>query len=229
MAKRRKKEEEEEPDFEMPDFDREEYMKKEIEKGKTTLVAVGLAPIFSILSFYVFSLTEEWTVGLFAGLLGIAFLKPIYNVLKLEVEDLETKGWAKNFGVYFLTLLAVWVLLMNPPFSDFADPRLNELNVEIRDGGELVDVDNITYGEVYNVTFRAKITSNTEIKEDSIKITVGGGNSTKMRKDPDKEHYYLKTYKMAARDTPYTVEIEMEDVNGNYHKEIMEINIPPQE
>lgn len=311
MAKRKKKEEEEEPDFEMPDFDREEYMRNEIKKGKTTLVAVGLAPVFSVVSFFAFSATEEWTIGLFAGLLGIVFLKPIYDYLDLDMDSVDTKGWIKNFGVYALTLLAVWIVLMNPPFGDFADPRVNELNVEIREGevfemediqedhviieelnneslpgpladeyeeegyplsenisisavdpnerwdlsdgdrgyehaimyenetlsihgSELVDFEEIQYdpyGKMYDVTFSAKVTSNTEIKEDSVHIRVREleEDMIQMIEDPEEEHYYWAAYEMRGSPEPYVIEIEMEDVNGNYHKEILEVNIPPHE
>ncbi|MBS3817001.1 MAG: hypothetical protein KGY76_05500 [Candidatus Thermoplasmatota archaeon] len=228
MAKRRKKEDEEDEGFEIPDFDREEYMKKEINKGKSTLISVGIAPIFSVVSFLVFDMTQEWTVGLFAGLLGLVFLKPIFQILKIKVDELGTKGWAKNFGVYFMTLLAVWVLLMNPPFSDYADPRVNEIQVEIRRGGELVD--NITDGVNYNVTFRAKVTSNSEIKDDSVYITFPypEGNKTKMNKGED--NYYTMTYiNVTAGSKPYQLRIEMEDVNGNSNSVIESVTISSQD
>ncbi|MEF8873782.1 MAG: hypothetical protein V5A88_03815 [Candidatus Thermoplasmatota archaeon] len=229
MAKRRKKEDEE-AEFEMPDFDREKYMKEQINQGKTTLVSVAVAPAFAVVSFFAFDTTGEWAVGLFAGLLGLAFLKPIYQMLKLEVDELGNKGWLKNFGVYFMTLLAVWILLMNPPFGDFADPRVNELEVWIlNDEGDLIDADNITMGEEYNVSFRAKITSNTEIKDDSVYITVDDGERTQMNKE-EGDHYYTRTYKnVVARREPFRVKIEMEDINGNSNTVLQDVNIPPQE
>ncbi|MFP3872639.1 MAG: hypothetical protein ACOCTR_03945 [Candidatus Natronoplasma sp.] len=228
MAKRRKKEEDEDSDFEMPEFDREEYMKEQIEEGKTTLVSVGIAPLFALISFLTFDYTGEWTVGLLAGLTGLLFLKPLYQLLNLKTDDIDTKGWAKNFGVYFMTLLAVWILLMNPPFGDYADPQVNEIEVWVLDDeGNPIDVENITYGREYNVTFRAKITSNSEIKEDSVYITLDGGDRVQMIEGDD--HYYTRTYRVTASDQPYNVKIEMEDVNGNSNTFIQEVYVPPQE
>ncbi len=230
MAKRRKKEEkEEETDFEMPEFDREKYMRDQIAEGKTTLISVAVAPAFAVVSFLVFDITGEWAVGLLAGMLGLAFLKPIYQILKMDISEMGTKGWLKNFGVYFMTLLAVWILLMNPPFGDYADPRVNEIEVWLLDDeGELVDQDNITMGAEYNVTFRAKITSNTEIKEESVHITFDEGERIRMNKDEG--HYYTMTYEgVIARREPYSLRLEMEDISGNSNTVLQDVYIPPQE
>ncbi len=223
--------EEEDSNFEMPEFDRKEYMKKQINEGKITLVSIAIAPIFSVISHLVFNHTGDWETGILAGLIGLFFLKPAYSALKLKVDDLNTKDWAKNFGIYSVTLLAVWILLMNPPFSDLADPTVNEIEVWIYDEeGELVEIEDISYEEEYNITIRAKITSNSEVKEDSVYITLEDDeeNRTRMEKDDLHEHYYLMTYENVwPRDEPYEVKIEMEDVNGNTNTGVKEFYIRP--
>ncbi len=199
------------------DFDRKEYMKKEINKGKSTLLAVAIAPVFSFVSLYVFNLTTEWVISLFAGLVGFAVLRPLYKVLNIDLDKIGKKGWAKNVAVYAMTLLAVWVLLMNPPFSDFADPQVNDIQVKVYKGDELVKEGNITSGESYNVTIRIKITDNSDIKDGSVEIIPRGFPANPVKPHKDGEYHYAVDYKDIELDpgASYTLRISMEDVNGN--------------
>ncbi len=231
MAKRRKKKEEEEEDidFEMPDFDREKYMKDQINEGKATLVSVAVAPLFSLVSWWVFAITEEAMIAFFAGLAGILVLKPIFETLKIKIDEMGAKGWAKNLGVYAMTLLAVWILLMNPPFSDFADPSLDRVRVELYDEHGVL-IENVTddLEGPFNITIRAKITSNTEIVDESVRIWLDDDDEKSMERDPDKEHWYTADFEYVTRGT-YTIDVQMEDVNGNSNSVSYEIVIPPEE
>ncbi len=200
------------------EFDRVEYMKKEIDKGKSTLVAVAIAPIFAVVTMVIFNITEVWQISLATGMLGLIFLKPIYDILNIDLDKVGKKGWLKNGGVYFLTLLAVWIILMNPPFGDFVDPQVDEMEIEAYDDDELVPMENISGEKEYNVTLRIKITSNTAIRHESVEVDEERGNwdyDNKSGPRLEEEHWYVVTYSRLKGNESYEIRISMEDVNGN--------------
>ena len=220
MAKRWK-EDDDDLDLDL-EFDRVEYMKKEIEKGKSTLVAVGLAPIFAFVTMYVFTLTEAWQISLAVGMLGLIFLKPIYDILNIDIDKIGKKGWLKNGGVYFLTLLAVWVILMNPPFADYADPQIENVEIEINHEGVWKSpdqIENITENAPYEIKVVAEVTDNVEVDEESVTIEFEGEGPYNMNKT-DNHQFEYETGETFEPDEPegketYEVYITAEDVNGN--------------
>lgn len=226
MAKRWK-EDDDDLDLDL-EFDRVEYMKNEINKGKSTIIAVAVAPLFALVSMYVFTLTMEWVISLLAGLLGIIFLKPIYERTDIDIDKLGKKGWAKNGGVYLLTLLAVWVILMNPPISDFADPQFQEVEIEIYDPEqedpeqeEWVSQDeaNITAGESYRIRVVAEITDNVAVDEDTVEIEFDTREGSMDKFDDHMYEFSPEDLTFDAEteegEESYDVYITVEDVNGN--------------
>ncbi len=221
MAKRYKKDEEEdEEDLDIDlEFDEEEYMKKEILKGKSTLISVAIAPIFGIVSWYVFTLTMDGFISLFAGMFGIVFFKPLYQKFNIDTSKIDKKGWIKNFGVYFFTLLAVWIILMNPPFSDFAEPEIGELQIEeVMDMDDnLVELENVTEDEEYNVTLRVEITSNSDLltlEEGGVEAELDG-REKEVSHAPNNNHEYLIQIEELSGNETYELLISAEDVNDN--------------
>ncbi len=242
MAKRRKKDEDEEDyDFDMPEFDREQYMKDQINEGKATLISVAVAPLFSVVSMLVFDFTGEWIVGLLAGLAGAIVLKPIFETQNIKIENFGAKGWLKNVGVYSLTLLAIWIVLMNPPVSDYVDPSLDEIEIELEDdyydnegnlNETLLEEEDYLLTEV-NVTIRARVTSNTEIAENGVNMTIGEDQYLEVTTMADRDHWFksetkLENVPVEERDDDLflqldpRIRIEMEDVNGNTNSETIE-------
>ncbi len=218
MAKKRKKEEEESDDFEFPEFDRMQYMKDEINKGKSVLISMALAPIFSYLSFKIFEISMEWSFGFLLLILGIFILEPVHKFLKVDVERFGKKEYAMNWAMFFFTWLIVWIILMNPPFGDFADPTLDRFGVSV-----LTDPVNNTWeplgevglvnGESYTINITARITDNVGIREDSVTIEFMGNVYGMNRVD---EHTYNITFEgVVARSNPYFFVVSMEDVNGH--------------
>ncbi|MFP4001328.1 MAG: hypothetical protein ACLFSM_01945 [Thermoplasmata archaeon] len=228
MAKRYN-EEDDDLDLDL-DFDREEYMHKEIDKGKSTLIAVGLAPFFAFVTMYVFTLTEVWQISLVAGMLGLIFLKPIYDYLDIDLDKIGKKGWVKNGGVYFMTLLAVWVILMNPPISDFADPQIDDVAIEVNHQGEWKSpdqIENITENAPYEIRVVANVTDNDEVDPSSVMIKFEGGDWENMNKTED----YIYEYRPEGEfeTGTYNIKIKVEDVNGNRNSVNVDRNIKAQE
>ena len=220
MAKRRKKEKEEESEeYEFPEFDKKEYMLNELRKGKCVYISVALAPVFSIAALYVFIYSgHEALLGFLIGLTGIGLLKTLFQTAGIEISELGKKEWAMSVAMYLFTFLAVWIILMNPPFSDFADPTLNDIEMEFERDGEIVeheyvrDNDNIT--ETYNVTIIATITDNVEVDHDSIRIYIDNEEYI-MEWQTDTHEYHLTFNNITVEDISMAVSIYMRDVNDN--------------
>ncbi len=218
MAKRWN-EEDDDLDLDL-EFDRIEYMKKEINKGKSTLIAVGIAPIFGLVSMAIFMLTLNALISLIMGMLGLIFLKPIYDILNIDIDKIGKKGWVKNGGVYFFTLLAVWIILMNPPFANFAGPQIHGAEIEILHEGEWVPQEevNVTDGETVEIRVIAEITDNVAVDEESVEINFDDRGWRDMSKNESRDHIYeFEPLEEFGEFGPgdYEVGIRAEDVDGN--------------
>ncbi|MFO7793068.1 MAG: hypothetical protein R6W73_08870 [Candidatus Saliniplasma sp.] len=221
MAKRRKKDEEEDGyEYEFPEFDRKEYMLDEIRKGKCVYISVALAPIFSIIALFVFNYSgHEALLGFLVGLTGIAILKTLFQMVGIEVSELGKKEWAMSVAMYLFTFLAVWVILMNPPFSDFAAPTLDEMDLEFEEDNEIIAheyvQENITEGaKEYNMTITATISDNVEVDHDSVRVYIDN-TPYNMTREADTYQYHRSFDNTEVRDGSMALTFKMEDVNGN--------------
>lgn len=214
MAKRKKQEIEEDVDFEFPEFDKVEYMKGEINKGKSVLMTMAIAPIFSYLSLFIFELTMEWTLGFIMFIPGLFLLGPAHNLIKVDVSQFGKKEYFMNGAMFFVTWFVVWIILMNPPFNDFAAPSVQrfEVTVQVDDQWIPLDQAELVNGEIYMVNITAKITDNVEVRQDSIRIQV---EDELYEMEYIGNHRYRLLHEMQAWSSPYNFQISMEDVNGN--------------
>jgi hypothetical protein len=121
MAKKRRKEEEEE--FQLPEFNETEFLRKEITSAKMILLVALLAIVAAVIS-YVLTLAGIVVVAFFAGLALVLLLKYIPEMFGIDTSKLERKDWFGYGSTYFFAWLAIWVLVMNVPFSDVTSPGL---------------------------------------------------------------------------------------------------------
>lgn len=217
MAKKRKKEDEEEDAFEFPEFDRVQYMKEEVNKGKSVLISLAIAPFFSYASYLIFDITGEWTLGFLLLLPGIFILGPIHNLCRIDLNLFGKKEYATNWAMFFFTWLIVWIILMNPPFDDFADPTVENVRF-----GVLVDEENSTWedirdvelelGVTYTFNLTARITDNVDVRQESVTIIHNGQEGDVVIVD---EHYYRYEFESEPSGTLHIFIITAEDVNGH--------------
>lgn len=145
MAKKRRKdraaEEEKEYEFRPPEFDEKEFIKKELRDSKTMFITVGYAAIIGVAAAGISILEPDLVfVGLALVLVGIVSLKFFYPLVKVDTKEFTKKSWAANVAYFFFTFLAVWVLMFNFPFSDHADPDVEEITLWIHNS----ETDNYT-------------------------------------------------------------------------------------
>jgi hypothetical protein len=121
MAKKRRKEEEEE--FQLPEFNETEFLRKEITSAKMILLVALLAIVAAVISYFL-TLAGIVVVAFFAGLAVVLLLKYVPKMFGVDTKKLERKDWFGYGSTYFFAWLAIWVLVMNVPFSDVTPPGL---------------------------------------------------------------------------------------------------------
>jgi len=121
MAKKKRKEEEEE--FSLPEFNEEEFLRKEITGAKVMIVILILAIIAATVS-YLLTRTGAVIVAFFAGLAVIFLLKYFLRFFNVDTSKFERKDWLGHGFTFFFAWLAIWVLVMNVPFADVTSPSL---------------------------------------------------------------------------------------------------------
>ena len=122
MAKKRRiieKEAQEEYEFVPPEFDEEEFIRKDLYGTKVLLIVACFSIIIGILcSCLQLSFADK--TGLWLGLLllflGIAAIKPMLRLFRFDPELLERKSMVGNYIMYLLLGLGIWILMINPPF-----------------------------------------------------------------------------------------------------------------
>jgi len=124
--------------------------------------------------------------GLLIGIAGISFMWFILPLFKVDVKAFKITHWLGAISTYFFLFLAIWVMLCNPPFNDFASPAITGLEVSW-DGGENWTAVNATSAGslVINIpenatanltlTVRAQVTDNSELDASSVMLDYGAG------------------------------------------------------
>ncbi|UCE37388.1 MAG: hypothetical protein JSW00_18320 [Thermoplasmata archaeon] len=175
MAKKRRKvkEEEETYEFKMPEFDEEEFLRKEVRDSKILFVTFGYAVLMGVVSF---GLTyADIALAALTGFIAIIFLRHIYPLIGIDTSLIENKQWAGNIIMYLFTWLAIWILLSNPPFSDFSSPTIEKDTIYFGSQGNWTklnetNVDLLNYN--VNVSINVIIVDNVEVDKDTVKITI---------------------------------------------------------
>ena len=132
MAKRHKSEEpetEEEYQFIPPDFDEDHFIHKEMVSFHTTVVLFLAGIVAALASWAAFAAVDGTRTGWFLGLVIVAAafagLRPLFAALKIDIEHWARREWLGTAFLIFFTWLAFFIILVNPPVSDFAEPDLH--------------------------------------------------------------------------------------------------------
>jgi hypothetical protein len=206
MAKKRRKVEEKIV-FKRPEFDEREYMKKELVNAKVGVITFFYGLPYAVASWQL-ALAGLAIFGLMAVIIGILSLRYVYPLFGFDVEGFEKKTWLGNGAVLVLTWLSIWILLMNPPFSDLAKPTIS--NVQISGDGlnwEKVTKDSRAGLDVSNgsnnLAIKAKVTDN--VKVSRVDMNVSGVLYDDMGPWGSEEpHYYGDVFTAA---TPATISV----------------------
>lgn len=115
-----------EPVFTFPDFNRRDFLLREMRDARVALVTILYALGVVAITFGV----SQFSVKL-AILLGLAAPAGLIRVLPLvaDTSEFERKNWMGPIATALFTWLGLWILLSNPPFQDFAPPRAYDLEL----------------------------------------------------------------------------------------------------
>ena len=109
----------------------------------------------------------RWELVLLVAVIDAAFLKYIFVRLNIDLTDFARKNWFGSYATYFFTWLIVFVVLVNPPFYDDEDPRMEVVVLpEMQEPG----------GTIFIV---AKITDNSGIEKQDIAFSIDGDSISK--------------------------------------------------
>ena len=113
MAKK-KKGEKAEPSFVFPEFNRTEWLEKEVRDSKAGLIGVAWALLVGLMSWQLSLATGQARYGL---LFGFAACFAIIKILPLIIDtsSFERKSWAGPILTALFAWLGVFILLSNPP------------------------------------------------------------------------------------------------------------------
>jgi hypothetical protein len=115
--KKRKEEEKKEAQYEFvpPSFDEVDFLEKDIRSTKITVLSAVWGLIFGIAAGATNSISP--LVGLLLFLVGVYLMKYFYKIFKINVAEIDKKGWLGNIGMFFFLFLGTWIILINPPFT----------------------------------------------------------------------------------------------------------------
>jgi hypothetical protein len=146
--------------FEVPDFDEEAFIHKEMTSFKTTAVLFGWGILAALVSLAIFAAMggakTAWYLGLGVLLLFLYSLRLLYPKLNIDVAHFKRREWMGTGFLLFFTWLAFFILFANPPISDFADPHavvFETPGVQMVGGDITLDLFASDNGEINNLEF----------------------------------------------------------------------------
>jgi hypothetical protein len=166
-------------------------------------------------------------LGFLVGILAIFMLRYIFDIVKVSTEGFEKKTWLMQGAITFFVWMLVWILLLNPPFSDVAEPTLSNPELWQQDSeGNWTKTALALSGSGYQpgsplpvdsvIKLKVNASDNTRLSKVTVSVLTGGtpgevlmnGNMTYM-------YSYEYDTVLNQSNTVYTFRITAIDVNDN--------------
>lgn len=134
MAKKKRKDEVEAEKYEWkpPDFDEKAFLRTDVKGTRALFISAIVGIIIGFLTFAIGTFSP--ILGGVVLLAGVFSLRYILRFLKTGEETLKLRSLAGNALLLFFLALAVWIILMNAPFSDIQAPQISSKAVNFNDG-----------------------------------------------------------------------------------------------
>jgi hypothetical protein len=211
MAKRRKeKDEEEEKPFKLPKFDEEAFLKRERRNIKATFISFLFGFLMALVCFGFWALMGNenalrWELVLLVAVVDAVFLRYIFTRFGIDTTEFQRKNWFGTYATYFVTWLIIFIVLVNPPFYDDEDPRMEIVILpEMQEpGGTVIIV--------------AKITDNSGIEKEDISFSLDdiSISSSSFEYDNTVFYYSFEASNNITGNEAHNFEITVEDSTGN--------------
>ncbi|WP_400259734.1 hypothetical protein [Candidatus Methanomassiliicoccus intestinalis] len=116
--KRKKKELEEEYVWVPPEFDEKAFLKKDILSTKLMAITAVIAIVFGIVAAGIGIALGNYAYGFIGWIAGAIAVTQSYKLLGMKKDEIEKMSLVGNILLYALLALGVWILLINPPFTN---------------------------------------------------------------------------------------------------------------
>lgn len=226
MAQKKRKEPEVKEDYNFvpPNFNEREFLEKDIAVTKTFLFSGLIAVLLGAAAYFTTSI--HFIIGLILILAGVVALKFIFSVLPIDISSVENKTWIGNGVLTFFLALGIWILLLNPPFGDFVNPQIDDLEAWVGDSEVSLSTLPANVSVIMNVT----ITDNGALSSVEYEITDLTSNTvlaTGELSETDNNRYEFNwTFTDHTTGRNYVVVITAIDDAGNQESEDWSLYVP---
>ncbi len=221
MARKKRKDEVEEPKYEFvpPDFDEKAFLEKDIKGTKSLIVATFLGILAGVLAY---ALTDVSIILGFIVILACAIgLKFLIPVLRIDSEGIDKKTLAGNIAIILLLSLGIWIVMLNPPFSDQIAPEITSKTIYFDSGtgwAKYVNdgVSPIHSGDQVNITIAVRDNDKLNNVSITVHLSSGADNFVPMNATSVKGVYDHKAvYTTGATNSVYVYIIRATDMAGH--------------
>lgn len=118
--------------FEIPEFNEDEFVRKELISFRTTIILFVFSLVVALVTLAIWKYLwaskdlnagEWWLLVLVALSFGGA-LPFLYRAFKVDISHWKRREWLGTFTMHFFFWLGFSLLLVNPPISDDAPPKI---------------------------------------------------------------------------------------------------------
>ncbi len=223
MAKKKRKEEKEEEKYEWtpPDFDEKDFLVKDMVGTKSLFIATLLGLVLGIIAYLTTGFSPY--IGIIVIFGGALLLRFIYPYFKIQFASIKKGTLAGNYVILILLALGIWIILLNPPFSDQIPPQVMQQNTYYVDNGvvKLYTTTPITAGDLTNITVNVR--DNGQLASVQIEVHAAGaaqGTFQDMQSTSTYGYYeYKNTYTATGTSTQYVFTIKVTDGAGHVTNE----------
>ena len=155
--KEQEKEKDAKPAFKPSEFNETEFLQTENKSAKMIYLSLGVAVLAGLFSFalmrllYWLDVESFIIVPIVSPFLFAPLVAYLFKRFGINIKELEWKKWLENGFMYVLAWFVIWMLSMNPPVSDFSDPLIEDVVMQV----ETVDPSNktLTYSYFLGVPY----------------------------------------------------------------------------
>lgn len=138
----KKKKVEDEFNFVPPDFNEKEFIEKDLADSRIVIITT----VFGIVIGAFAALATIYVSGILGFLIivamGYALFRFLFRALKVDISTYQRKDYLYKGGTYLITAIALWILLLNPPFAFATPPTIQPDGVKMYEhaGGTWVPI-----------------------------------------------------------------------------------------
>jgi len=199
----KKRQDDDEYEFEMPEFDEDEFITSEKRKAKTYFLSFGFGILMAVICHFAWRSIDaglRWALTFVLAICAIGFLVKLLQLFDIDISEFGKKEWFGSIAFYFFTWLAIFILSVNPPFYDASGPDV--------ESSVLPSVQQM--GDAVFIT--ARVTDNTDV--DSVHLTISR-DDTVLHRQMNNPIEGLYTY--VFPDETNETEVSLAGASGRIH------------